>query len=241
MENSSKIIPAAVLACGIAMGGFFAGHGLVKSRLGFRTVTVKGLAERSVKADLGFWPIRFTATGPTLDAARASLTQSEIVVANFLKSKGFTPADYSVQGISVEDKLANSYNNEPVQPDVRYSLTEYIMVHSVDVAKLSAAASGATSLLAQGVAISGDADSGPKYLFTKINDLKPELLTEANKKAKESAQKFAQESGANVGAIQSANQGVIEVNPAVEIPNESGDKQIDKKVRVVTTITYFLK
>ena len=78
-------------------------------------------------------------------------------------------------------------------------------------------------------------------MFTKLNDLKPQLLTEATQRAKDAALKFATESGSKVGKIQDANQGIIEVNPAIEIPNESGDKQIDKKVRVVTTITYFIK
>lgn len=58
MQQKSSLLPATVLAIGIALSGFFAGNALVKSRLGFRTITVKGLAEREVKADLGFWPIR---------------------------------------------------------------------------------------------------------------------------------------------------------------------------------------
>ena len=66
------------------------------------------------------------------------------------------------------------------------------------------------------------------------------MLTEATQRAREAAQKFAEESGAKVGDIQSANQGIFEVNPAVEIPNDRPEKQIDKKIRVVTTITYFL-
>ncbi len=238
---NNNFIPAAILATGIALSGFFAGNALVKSRLGFRTVTVKGLAERQVKADLGFWPIRFVASGPTLDAARGSLAQSETIIKEYLKTQGFTEKDFQVQNITVEDKWANSYGNQ-VQEGLRYSLTENIMLRSSDVARISKAASGASSLLSQGVVLaSGDSSSEPSFLFTKLNDLKPQLLTEATQKAREAAQKFAQESGSKVGSIQNANQGVIEVNPAIEIPNESGDKQIDKKVRVVTTITYFIK
>jgi hypothetical protein len=237
----SKIIPAAVLAFGIAMGGFFAGHGLVKSRLGFRTVTVKGLAERSVKADLGFWPIKFVATGPTLAEARQSLNANDIAVKNYLKAQGFAPADISVQNIQVQDKWADSYGQQ-VSEGVRYVLTENVMVRSTDVNKISTASSGIAALIDQGVIFSSDSYSaGPTFLFTKLNDLKPVLLTEATRRAREAAQQFAQQSGARVGGIQNANQGVIEVNPAVEIPNESGEKQIDKTVRVVTTITYFIK
>ena len=242
MFKSNYLIPAVLLSIGIAAGGFFAGHGLVKSRLGYRTVTVKGLAERPVKADLGFLPIRFTATGASLDAARATLAQNESVVKNYLKQQGFPTTAYNVQNIKVEDKWANAYGGQQVQEGLRYSLTEDIMVRSSDVNLISKASSSLSTLLNQGVVLSGDDyNSGAKFLFTKLNDLKPELLSEATKKARESAQKFAQESGAKVGNIQTANQGVIEVNPAIEIPNESGDKQIDKSVRVVTTVTYLLK
>ena len=239
---NNNLVPAAVLAIGIALSGFFAGNALVKSRLGFRTVTVKGLAERQVKADLGFWPIRFVAVGPTLEGARASLGQSESVIKNYLKANGFAETDYQVQNISVEDKWANAYGGNQIQEGLRYSLTENILLRSSDVARISKAASGSSSLLSQGVVLaSGDSSSEPSFQFTRLNDLKPALLTEATQKAREAAQKFAQESGAKVGSIQNANQGVIEVNPAIEIPNEPGDKQIDKKVRVVTTITYFIK
>lgn len=238
---NSNFVPATVLAIGIALGGFFAGHGLVKSRLGFRTVTVKGLAERSVKADLGFWPIKFVATGPTLEAARLSLTQNDAAVKNYLKAKGFATTDYTVQNIQVQDKWADSYGQQ-VSEGVRYVLTENIMVRSTDVNKINAASSGISALIDQGVIFSSDSyNAGPSFMFTQLNDLKPVLLTEATRRAREAAQQFAQQSGAHVGGIQNANQGVIEVNPAVEIPNESGDKQIDKTVRVVTTITYFIK
>lgn len=238
---NSNLLPASILAVGIALSGFFAGNALVKSRLGFRTVTVKGLAEKQVKADLGFWPIRFVAVGPSLEVARSNLGQSETVIKDYLKAQGFAPTDYQVQNISVEDKWAQSYGNQ-VQEGLRYALTENIMLRSSDVMRISRAASGASGLLSQGVILaSGDSSSEPSFMFTKLNDLKPALLTEATQKARQAAQKFAQESGAKVGSIQNANQGVIEVNPAIEIPNESGNKQIDKSVRVVTTITYFIK
>ena len=103
------------------------------------------------------------------------------------------------------------------------------------------AARAVGDLLKSGVVFSSDAyNAGPSFIFTKINDLKGEMLTEATKRAREAAEKFAVESGAKVGNIQSANQGIFEISPAVEIPNDRPEKQVDKKVRVVTTITYFL-
>jgi hypothetical protein len=240
MSSFARVISAGVLAIGVAAAGWLAGEALIKSRLGFRVVTVKGLSEREVKADLGFWPIRFVATGASLEQARQSLETSEAAVKSYLDGKGFTHQDYQIQNIQVEDRFAG-YNAQQTLQEIRFVLTEDMLVRSAEVQKLADASRSVGDLLKSGVVFSSDAyNAGPSFVFTKIADLKGEMLTEATKRAREAAEKFAAESGAKVGDIQSANQGIVEVNPAVEIPNDRPEKQIDKKVRVVTTINYFL-
>lgn len=240
MQGLVKIIAAAVLAVGVAAAGWLGGSKLVESRLGFRIVTVKGLAERDVKADLGFWPLRFVATGATLEEARVKLEASEKAVSTFLSARGFKPDDSEVQNILVEDKLAN-YSNGDQPPEIRFVLTEDILVKSGEVDRLASSAREIGELLKSDVVFTNDSwSAGPSYIFTKINDLKGEMLAEATTRARETAETFAKQSGARVGAIQTANQGVFEILPAISIPNDRPEKQIDKKVRVVTTITYFL-
>lgn len=240
MHGIWKLLAAFVLAVGVAAAGWLAGSKLVESRTGLRTVTVKGLAERSVKADLGFWPLRFVATGPSLEEARLRLETSEQSVSKFLADRGFKPEDSEVQNILVEDKFAG-YNSGELPAETRYVLTEDILIRSSDVERLAKSAREIGELLRSGVVFTNDSwSAGPSYIFTKINDLKAEMLSEAIKRAKETAGTFASESGATVGAIQTANQGVFEILPAIAIPNDRPEKQIDKTVRVVTTITYFL-
>jgi hypothetical protein len=234
------VIAGGLIGLGVASGGFLAGEALVKSRLGYRVVTVKGLSERQVKADLGFWPVRFVVTGATLEDARGKLEASEAAVRGFLAARGFTGDDMQVQNIQVEDRMAG-YSANQTPEDTRFVLTEDLLVKSAEVQKLADASRMIGDLLKSGVVFSADAyNAGPSFVFTKVNDLKGDMLTEATKRAREAAEKFAVESGAKVGDIQSANQGIIEINPAVEIPNDRPEKQIDKKVRVVTTISYFL-
>ena len=241
MTAISRVIAGGLIGLGIASGGFLAGEGLVKSRLGYRVVTVKGLSEREVKADLGFWPVRFVVTGATLEDARGKLEAAEAAVKAFLAAHGFAENDMQVQNIQVEDRMAG-YSANQTPEDTRFVLTEDLLVKSAEVQKLADASRMIGDLLKSGVVFSADAyNAGPSFIFTKVNDLKGDMLTEATKRAREAAEKFAAESGAKVGDIQSANQGIIEINPAVEIPNDRPEKQIDKKVRVVTTITYFLK
>ena len=239
--NMRTILPAAfIIAVGLALAGWLAGQGLVESRLGHRTVIVKGFSERLVKADIGFLPVRFNALGADLESARATLERSEQAVLGYLASKGFAPADWEVQNIKVEDRLT-AYNSSGAPRANRFVLTEDIVVRSKDVDKLVTASRNISDLLRQGVVLTSDQyNSGPSFIFTKLNDLKPEMLTEATQRARKSAEQFARESGAKVGAIFSANQGLFTIGPAINIPNERPDKQVEKKVRVVTTITYFL-
>lgn len=234
------IVAALFVAAGIALAGWFVGTSLVESRQPLRTVTVKGLSERAVQADLGFWPIRFVATGRSLEVARASLESSEQAVRAFLADRGFAEDEIQVQNVLVEDRAAG-YNAGSMNDEYRFVLTEDMLVTTARVTDLADASRSVADLLRQGVVFSSDAYSaGASFVFTNINDLKSEMLTEATTRAKETAAQFATESGAQVGDIQSANQGVFEILPAVDIPNDRPEKQIDKKVRVVTTITYFL-
>ena len=239
--NMRATLPAAlILAIGLALAGWLAGQGLVESRLGHRTVVVKGFSERLVKADIGFLPVRFNALGASLESARATLQRSEQAVFSYLNAKGFTADDWEVQNIRVEDRLT-AYNASGAPRANRFVLTEDIVVRSKDVDKLASASRNISDLLKQGVVLTSDQyNSGPSYIFTRLNDLKPEMLTQATKRARLAAEQFARESGAKVGAIFSANQGLFTIGPAIQIPNERPDKQVEKKVRVVTTITYFL-
>lgn len=241
MQALSKIIAALIVAIGIALAGWLAGQALIQSREPIRTVTVKGLSERNVMADLGYWPIKFVATGPTLEDARALLEESDAAVRQFLVDAGFPEDAMNVQNILVEDRLAG-YNASSTPDLARFVLTEEFIVTSGDVDAIAEAARSVGDLLRAGVVFSSDSyNAGPSYIFTALNDLKTDMLAEATQRARDAAEQFAVEAGATVGTIQTANQGVFEILAAVDIPDQRSEKQIEKKVRVVTTITYFLE
>jgi uncharacterized protein len=241
MEFLGKVIAAALIAVGLAGAGWLGGQALIESRQPIRTVTVKGLSERPVMADLGFWPIKFVATGPTLEDARAELESADAAVRQFLAGQGFPEESMRVQNILVEDRLAG-YNASNTPDLARFVLTEEFLVTSNDVEAIAEAARNVGEMLRVGVVFSSDSyNAGPSYVFTGLNDLKTDMLAEATQRARASAEEFAREAGAAVGTIQTANQGVFEILAEVEIPDQRSEKQIDKKVRVVTTITYFLE
>jgi len=236
----NNIIAAAVLSVGVAASGWFVASGLITSREPVRIVTVKGLSERAVKANLGFWPIQFVAAGSNLESARIELERSEQSVRAFLAEQGFDKEEVKVQNIGVNDRAAG-YSNSNINEATRFVLTQKMLVTSKNVDLLASASSSIAELIRAGVVFSSDSYSaGPSFIFTGIAELKGEMLSEATGRAREAAQKFANESQSNVGNIKSANQGVFQILPAVNIPDERSEKQIDKKVRVVSTITYFL-
>jgi len=224
---------AAILAIGIAAGGFLAGRGLVASRALERTVTVKGLAEREVGADVAIWPIRFVLAGNNLEAIYGDLERKLEEVLAFLKEAGFTDDEISVAPPAITDKQAQMYGD--AQARLRYSATQTVTVYSDHVSEVLAAGKRLIDLGKSGIVLSGDDyQSRTQYLFSGLNDLKPAMIEEATRNAREVAQKFAADSDSRLGKIKSAYQGQF------SIEDRDGNTPQIKKIRVVSTIEYYL-
>ena len=235
-----RLAGAALIALGLAAGGWFVGAGFVESRLGPRVVTVKGLAERDVKADLAIWPLRFVATGNELGAVRAKIVADEAAVRAFVNDAGLQSASVEVTGFEVTDALAQVYRSGPVES--RFVVAETLVVRTADIDGIASLAQRVGELIAAGVVLSseGASASGPVYLFTGLNAAKPEMVAAATRNARESAWQFAQDSGSRLGGIRSASQGVFQILARDEAPGLLEPYQIAKRLRVVSTVEYFL-
>jgi hypothetical protein len=237
------LIAAFLLALGLALGGYFIGHGFAEGRRAERYVTVKGLAERAVTADLATWPLRFTATSDDLSAAEAKIAADLGALRAFLAEAGFAPEEIEVLRLEVTDLLAQPYRPEGSE-DNRYILAETLVVRSGDVARVAEASRSIGRLIGQGVVLADT--GGPRYAFTHLNAIKPALLAEATANARQAAAQFATDSGAHLQGIRRANQGVIQILGRDEIEGGSAGgavpepNQIEKKIRVVATLDYLL-
>ncbi|MBO6634863.1 SIMPL domain-containing protein [Parvibaculum sp.] len=239
MKTMFALAAALILGLGIAAGGYLAGEGLVKSRLGDRSVSVKGLSEREVKADLALWALRFVVTGNDLAETQAEVKRNAEVVGNFLKSHGFSEEEIELQAPQVTDRLAQMYSSG--QFDTRFIIAQQLVLRSTDVDKVAAANRDSSALVEQGVVLSNEyGPVRPSYLFTKIADVKPEMLEEATLRAREAAETFAADSGARLGGIRRAWQGQFSIQPRDEIPGAQETEQVMKTVRVVSTVEYLL-
>lgn len=228
---------AAVLAIGGAAGGWLAGRGFADARIADRYVTVKGLAERDVTADVALWPIRFVATSDSLDDAHVKLAADAGSVRRFLSQSGITDDAVRVQSIQVTDQFAQQWRQGPVQS--RYILSQTLAVRTDDVARVADASQRIGELVQVGVVLSHEgAGDGPVYLFTGLNAIKPTMIADATRNARAGAEQFAQDSGGRIGGIRQASQGIFEILARDPAPGLSEAGQIMKTVRVVSTVRF---
>jgi hypothetical protein len=244
MDGRGRVAASIFVALGLAAGGWLAGRGLVDARLIDRYVTVKGISEREVRADLAIWPIRVVTADNDLAAAQARLVENLKKVREFLTAHGVDAAKAELQRLEVTDANANPYGDAN-RVRYRYVVRQTLVVRSDKPDAIAEVAQKAGELVSAGIVLSsedeGYGSGGPRYMFTKLNDLKPPMIEEATARARESAAKFAQDSKSKLGGIRQGSQGVFEILPRDQGPGAQETAQIAKLVRVVTTVEYFLR
>ena len=232
------LLAAVVLGLGVAAAGWLVAEGVRDWRSAERLVTVRGLAEREVEADLALWPLRLVATSDDLATAQAELARAEGVVMAFMAEGGIAEEAIEVQGIEVTDLLAQAYRSGPVES--RYIVGLSLMVRSHDVERIKTLSQEVGRLVEAGVVLTSDGLRGPFYLFTRLNDVKPEMIAEATRSAREAADQFAADSASRITGIHRASQGLFQILPRDNAPGQSEVLQLFKTVRVVTTVDYRL-
>ncbi|MGD8375173.1 MAG: SIMPL domain-containing protein [Acidobacteriota bacterium] len=242
MPERDRAGAALFLAVGIALGGWFVGRGFEHGRAADRFVTVKGVAERDVTADVALWRLRFVATGDDLGQARGDLRRSHDVTLAFLRDQGIDAAQVQVESQEVNDTRANPWRT-PDPNQVRYIVSETVLVRSSEPDGIQRASQAVGDLIDQGVVLANDGPyaGGPTYLYTRLNDVKPEMIAEATAAARKAAEQFARDAASPLGSIRRANQGVFEILPRDRAPGVDQASQVHKTVRVVSTIDYFLE
>ncbi|MGH7658087.1 MAG: SIMPL domain-containing protein [Gemmatimonadales bacterium] len=236
------VIGVVLLTLGIVLAGWFIGHGFAEGRSGERYVTVKGVSERPADADLALWPLSHVATDDDLALAQAAIEADTRRILAFLARHGLDTSQARIQSLEVTDKLADPYRTGPMGN--RFIITQTIMLRSDKPELVQAASREVGELVNAGVVLSTGGRFGPglpTYLFTRLNDFKPEMIAEATASAREAAEQFAADSRSELGPIRRANQGVFVILPRDQAPGTSEENQLSKTIRVVSTIEYYLE
>jgi hypothetical protein len=223
-----------ILGIFFVIGMYIFGRHILETRKSTQYVSVKGLAEKEVKADLGSWVIAASSADNNIDHLKSNINQQLFNARAWLIEKGFSESEIKVEELSI---LENIYG----QTQARYTANLQISVATAKVDLLDAMSGLVNQLIDKGVALTGDRwVTRPRYFFTKINEVKPDLLAEATQAALKSAEEFAENSGAKVGGIRQASQGVISLIPSNRV-NDSEEFFLHKIARVVTSIDYYIE
>lgn len=199
-----------------------------------RSVTVKGLAEQDLIADIVIWPIQFTIADNDLQSLYQDIDRNTDTIINFLQAQNVAAEDITIGTPAITDKSAQQYGNQNRAP-FRYIGVQTVTVYSEDIDTVRQVMSKLSELGKQGIVLSGNNyQSQTEYLFTRLNDIKPAMIEQATRKAREVAQKFAQYSDSQMGKIRQASQGQFSIRP-----RDKNNPHI-KKIRVVSTIEYYL-
>ncbi|MFN4181361.1 MAG: SIMPL domain-containing protein [Candidatus Paceibacteria bacterium] len=224
MEQKRYVSALIISLAVVLFGAMFALSAYSFSKYG-SYVEVKGLSERIVKADTATWTIGFDVKSNNITALYAEVDRNKKTIESFLLEKGFEISEINMAPVNI-------YQDTYREALFRYNAMAQISLYTKKVDAVKEASKNTLPLLEKGIVMT---NSGVHFEFSDINSIKPEMLSEAIQNAKASASEFANASGAKVGGIARANQGVIDISE-----KDPGSPEY-KKVRVVSTVRFILK
>ena len=249
MASENRIPPAIIKSLGIFLGLLALGYFIHTTRAQENYVSVKGLATREVKANNAVLEIDYREVGANLITLSQKLNEDQNKVLKFLKEQGFQITDVQPIAAKVNDAFANSYGNAGNSAELakhRYTVTGGVLIHSTNVDLVQQTSQQTSALLAAGVPLSFDTTlyPNPSYFYSSLDSIRPAMLAEATQSARLVAEQFAKDSNSQIGNIRRASQGQFQImsRDSDEVGNSQQQlSSIYKKIRLVTTVDYYLQ
>ena len=234
INKYNSLILGICILIGLSLLGYLLGNAAIKVKQFDRTVTVKGLSEREYEADIVIWPIQFTTASNNLEEMYNSIEENSERIRSFLENAGIGKEEITTSPPSIIDKSAQQYGNQSNYP-FRYTSSQIVTVYSTNIRVVREVMGNLSELGKQGIVFTGENyQSQTEYIFSRLNEVKPEMIEEATQNAREVAEKFASDSKSTLGKIKTASQGQFSISE-----RDKNNPHI-KKVRVVSTISYYL-
>jgi hypothetical protein len=238
-KNNYWLNAGVALALGLVLSALIFGWFFEKSRRGDQMITVTGSARKRIKSDLVVWNAAVTYQAPTLAEAYRLLSENVPRVKQYLIGKGISENEITISSISTTTLRKTDENGRELSEISSYSLRQQLDVRSTDIDKIAQIAREATELINQGILIESNS---PQYLYTKLGDLKIEMLGEAAKDAKTRAERIAASTGNSIGTVRSAKMGVMQITAAdsteVSDAGISDTSSIEKDITAVVNIGF---
>ena len=236
MQENSKLsafILGGFIFLGLAAVGYQLANAAIKYKEYERTVTAKGLSEREYPADIVIWPIQFTESSNDLAQLYSSIEASNLKIKSFLEKNKINSNEISISTPQITDKSAQQYGN--AKAEFRYTAQQTVTVYSKNIQIVQGVMKLLPELGKTGIAFTGGNYQGQTdYIFTRLNEVKPEMIEEATRNAREVAEKFAADSNSKLGKIKRAAQGQFSISA------RDKNSPYIKKIRVVSTVEYYL-
>ena len=227
---NKPILSSVILAIGVALAGMFVYLGIHQMASKDRAVVVKGLSTRDVQADYVVWQMNFELRGNDISSLYSDLGKVEQTARQFFVDRGFKESEMSRGNISIDDNWSSYYGT---RPEFHYTLRTSLIISTPDIERVIANQGCQSELLKKGVILQSN-DWNTDFQYNGLSELKPEMVQEATKNARQVAMKFAEDAQCHLGSIKQANQGQFSVESDTYQP-------WIKHVRVVTTVSYFLR
>lgn len=239
LERSGSFMASVVVALGLIIATLIGGWFFVKGKKGDQTITVTGSARKRITSDLVIWRSAISYQAPVLSEAYRSLSEAVPRVKAYMVSKGIQENQITVSSISSQTLHGRNSDGIETSEITGYSLRQELSVRSTEVSKISQIAREATELINQGILIESMA---PEYIYTKLGDLKIEMLGEAAKDAKIRAEQIAQSTGSSIGSVRSARMGVLQITAAdsseVSDSGMNDTSSLEKDITAVVNIGF---
>lgn len=241
MFRDARFGGAVALGAGLVLSTWIAVHALERIKSD-NTIQVTGSAKRRIRSDLIVWRAHVAVSGPDLKAAYRTLAAGVPRVTGYLQKKGIPKEQLVVSAVSTRPLHPRDSQGAPNEDVVTgYALTQSIEVRSLDIDRVSALSRQATELIEEGIPLESDP---PEFHYTKLAELKLQMLAEAARDSRLRAEEIARATGAHIGVLRQARMGVIQINPAdsTEVSGEGNNdtSALDKDIMSVIASTFAL-
>ena len=231
------IAAATIVSSVILSGGF-----LKVMRLTREQISVTGSATRDIRSDFIVWGGAFSRRDVDLKTAYKSLRDDLEKVRAYLRAKGVGDDETTITQLTTETLYRKNDKGNDTNEIEGYKLTQGIKVMSRDVAKVDRVSREATELIDQGILFVSPA---PEYFYTKLDELKVEMLAKATENAKQRAESMVKATGNRIGFMRSARMGVFQITPATSTDvsdwGVNDTTSFDKKVMAVVTVSFAIE
>ncbi|MCX7883803.1 MAG: SIMPL domain-containing protein [Caloramator sp.] len=239
MKEKYNIIIAVIISAAIIVSSAFISSGIKNIKSGKNTITITGSAKKQIKSDFVKWTGAFSAYSPNLKEAYAILKASNERVKQYLLSKGLSEKDLVFSSILTSVKNEILPNGMVANKVEGYTLTQNVEIKSNDVDLITKISRESTELINQGVQFES---YPPQYYYTKIADLKVEMLGLATKDAMLRAEQIAKNTNVKVGKLKASRMGVFQITPpySTEVSDAGifDTSSIDKEITAVVNCEF---